>query len=167
MEIHRYQFSFANSRELFEAARDAVRDAEACRRQLEALEDSALSVGSPSFEARVRGGDLDRISKSVANLVDREGELDARMEQDYALIDAATCVLYGRDQMSDGLASLMPAWVADAIWQHFLALHTWDYVSELMGYCKSQVIRTVRAAFDVMDAHGMAATVEGRGIAED
>ena len=162
-----YRFNFESSRELFEAASDAVRDAEACRRQLDALEEGALSVGSPSLDARVSGGDHDRIGRTVANLVDREKELDARMEQDYALIDAATCVLYGRDQMSDGLACLMPPWVADAIWQHFLALHTWDYVSELMGYCKSQVIRTVRAAFEVMDAHGMAATVEGRGIAED
>lgn len=162
-----YRFNFESSRELFEAASDAVRDAEACRRQLDALEDSALSVGSPSFEPRVSGGDHDRIGRTVANLVDREKELDARIEQDYALIDAATCVLYGRDQMGDGLACLMPPWVADAIWQHFLALHKWEYVAVLMGYTERYVQTNVRAAFEVMDAHGMAATVEGRGIAED
>lgn len=161
-----YMFNFASSRELFEAASDAVRDAERCRRQLEAMEQRALAVGSPSFDARVSGGDHDRIGRTVASLVDRERELHARVERDYGLIDAACSVLYGRDGMSDGLAVLMPPWVADAVYHRYLALRTWDYVAALMGSSVRHVQTSVRAAFDVMDANGMAATVEGRGHAE-
>lgn len=159
-------YRFASSRELFDAAREAARDAERCRNQLASIERRALRIGSPSLEPRVRGGDHDRIARDVAALVDRETELQAQIDADYDLIDAACTVLYGRDGMSDGLASIAPAWWADAIYHHFLALRPWVEVADLMGCCTSSMRRCVSAAFDLMDAHGMAATVEGRGDAE-
>lgn len=157
---------YRSSRDLFEAAREAAIDAEKCRRMLEAMERKALRVASPSFEARVRGGNHDRISRDVAALVDRETDLQARIDADYDLIGAACTVLYGRDGMSDGLASIAPAWWADAIYHHFLALRPWVEVGELLGISKSYVSKQASAAFDLMDANGMAATVEGRGDAE-
>ena len=159
-------YHFASARDLFEAARDAAKDAETCKRQLNAIERKALRVASPSFEARVSGGDHDRIGADVAALVDREAELQAQIDADYDLIDAACMVLYGRDGMSDGLASIAPAWWADAIYHHFLALRPWAEVGELLGISKSYVSKQASAAFDLMDANGMAATVEGRGDAE-
>lgn len=157
---------FASSRELFSAARGAAKDAERCRRQLDSMERRALHVSGPSFEPRIRGGNHDRISRDVAALVDREAELHGRIEADYGLIDAACAILYGHDGMSDGLASIAPPWWADAIYYRYLALRTWGEVAELVGYGTRHVQRCVSAAFDLMDAHGMAATVEGRGDAE-
>lgn len=159
-------YHFASARDLFEAARDAARDAETCRRQLDRMERKALRVASPSFEARVHGGNHDHIGGDVAALVDRETELQGRIDSDYDLIDAACAILYGRDGMSDGLASIAPPWWADAIFHHFLALRPWVEVAGLMGIGRSRLQSGARAAFDLMDATGMAATVEGRGDAE-
>lgn len=159
-------YHFASARDLFEAARDAAKDAETCRNQLASIERRALRVASPSFEVRVSGGDHDRIGTDVAARVDRETELQAQIDADYDLIDAACMVLYGRDGMSDGLASIAPPWWADAIYHHYLALRPWVEVADLMGCGTRHVQHCVSAAFDLMDANGMAATVEGRGDAE-
>ena len=95
---------FTSSRELFEAARQAAIDADRCRRQLEAMEHRALSVGRPSLEAHVSGGgDPDRIGRDVA---------------------------------------------------------------AMMGVSVSYAQKMVRAAFDIADANGLAATVAGTGLAE-
>lgn len=161
-----YRLNFESSRELFEAAREAAIDAERCRRELAEAERHALAMCGPSLEPRVMGGNGDRVGNAVAALVDREAELHARVERDYALIDAACEVLYGRDGMSDGLAALMPLWTADAIYHRYLALRTWDETEWLVGRCRSRIRSQVAVAFDLMDANGMAATVEGRGHAE-
>lgn len=160
-------YRFESARDLFEAAREAAIDAEKCRRMLEAMERKALRVASPSFEARVSGGDHDRISRDVAALVDRETDLQARIDADYDLIDAACTVLYGRDGMSDGLSAIGPAWWADAVYQRYLAARPWPEVGYLMGYNVSHVRRCVNAAFELMDANGMVGTIDGHGSAED
>lgn len=160
-------YHFASARDLFEAARDAAKDAETCKRQLDAIERKALRVASLSFEVRVSGGDPDRIGTDVAALVDREAELHGRIEADYDLIDAACMVLYGRDGMSDGLSAIAPAWWADAVYQRYLAARPWPEVGYLMGYNVSHVRRCVNAAFELMDANGMVGTIDGHGSAED
>ena len=157
---------YAHARDLFEAARDAAKDAERCGAELLAI-DSAPAIGSPSFEARVRGSrDPDRMGRRAAAAIDRKGQLERRIDSDYDLVDAATFVLYGRDGMSDGLASIAPPWWADAIYHHYLSLRTWEDTADLVGYCSRYVQRGVAAAFDLMDANGMAATVGGVGAAE-
>ena len=66
---------YARARDLFEAARDAAKDAERCGAELLAI-DSAPAIGSPSFEARVRGSrDPDRMGRKVAAAIDRKGLL--------------------------------------------------------------------------------------------
>lgn len=158
---------FTSSRELFEAARQAAIDADRCRRQLEAMEHRALSVGRPSLEAHVSGGgDPDRIGRDVAALVDREAELCNRIESDYALIDSACAVLYGSDGTSAGLATLAPPSWSDAIYHRYLGLRTWAEVAAMMGVSVSYAQKMVRAAFDIADANGLAATVAGTGLAE-
>lgn len=159
-------YHFNSSRELFESAREAARDAERCRLQLDELEQRALSVGSPSFDAHVSGGDADRLGRDVAALVDREAKLHARIESDYDLIDAATFVLYGRDGISNGLASIAPPWWADALWHRYLALADWEDIGRMLMYDRRSVQRAVRCAFDLMDSVGLLATIEGHGTAE-
>lgn len=158
---------FDSARSFFEATRDAVHDADLCRRELQALEEGALRMPSPSFEVQVRGGRrADRIPTRVARLVDREAALHQRIEEDYALIDSACAVLYGSDGTSAGLATLAPPSWSDAIYHRYLGLRTWAEVAAVMGVSVSYARKLVRAAFDIADANGLAATVAGTGLAE-
>lgn len=157
---------YASARDFFEAVREASRDAERCRVQLESMEHRALAISSPSLQAHVRGGERDRMGRTVAALCDRENELQGRIEDDYRLIDLACWVLFGRDGQSDGLATLMPPWVADALYQFYVAGRTWTDTAALVLYSVAHVRREVGVALDLMDANGMLATIEGRGAAE-
>ena len=157
---------FDTSRDLFEAAREAYLDARRCQAQLDAMEARVLSVSGPSLDAHVGGGEHDRMGARVAAYVDREAELESRIDADFRLIDAANAILYGRDGMSDGLASLAPAWWADALYWHYLVAKSWPFVAKMVGYDVHHVQRCARAAFELMDENGMHNTVDGRGWAE-
>lgn len=155
---------YASAREFFEAAREAARDAERIRRQLDRMDASASSLGGGGFEPRVRGTrDPDAIGRRVAALADQGERLRARQDEDYRLIDAACEVLYGTDSDA-GLWSLV-GWPADAIYHHYLALRTWEETGRMMGYSVQHVRRQVLSSFDVMDAYGMTSTASGTGMA--
>jgi squalene cyclase len=156
---------YQTSRELFDAARAAARDAELCARQLASMEESALSLGGGGFEPRVRSTpDPDRIGAAVSSVVDQGERLRARQDEDYRLIDAACRVLYGADNRS-GLYALV-GWPADAIYHHYLALRTWEDTAALLGYSVSHVKHMASAAMDLADANGQMWTELGRGLAE-
>jgi squalene cyclase len=156
---------YQTSRELFDAARAAARDAELCARQLASMEESALSLGGGGFEPRVRSTpDPDRIGAAVSSVIDQGERLRARQDEDYRLIDAACRVLYGADNRS-GLYALV-GWPADAIYHHYLALRTWEDTAALLGYSVSHVKHMASAAMDLADANGQMWTELGRGLAE-
>ena len=158
---------YRNARDLFEAARDASRDAERIRRQLVALRDKARSLGGGGFEPRVSStGEPDRMGSRVAAMVDRERELAKRQAEDYEIIDAACSVLYGSDNAS-GLDKLVPeGWWADVLWWRYLDGATWDEVGESVGYSARRCFDVAQTALEIADAYGMANTVGGRGTAE-
>ena len=158
---------FEDSRRLFEAARDACEDIDRANRELEQVEARATAVGRPSLEPHGRdGGASDRVGERVAAAMDATARLEKRIERNFELVDVATGLLYGRD-MHHGLATLMPAWVADALWWHYLAGTTWDDVAAMMGLSPRRVQGQARAAFELMDSLGMAKTVAGEGLAAD
>ena len=155
----------ATAREFFEAAREAARDAERIRRQLAAMESRMLSLGGGGYEGRVRSTpDPDRIGASVSAMLDQTDRLREREAEDYAVIDAACRVLYGPDNRS-GLYALV-GWPADAIYHHYLALHTWEGTAAMLGYSVSHVKHSVCVALDLADANGQMWTELGRGMAE-
>lgn len=159
------RYRFTDARELFEAAREASRDAERIRRQLAAMEGRAEGLGGSGFEPRVRStGEPDRMGSRVAALVDRESMLLERQEEDYALIDAANAVLYGRDGRS-GLWALV-GWRADALALHYLNDLTWEQVAAQMCYSRIHVWQQAQAALETADAWGFASVVDGMGGAE-
>ena len=159
-------YRYASAREFFQAASAAARDAERASRQLDELESDAESLCSSGFEPRVRStGDPDRMGARVAHRMDRRDMLEARIADDYALIDAACEVLYGEDNRS-GLWALV-GWPADAIYHHYLALRTWEDTADLVCYSEPHVRREVAVALDVADANGMMWTKLGMGFAED
>ena len=155
----------ATAREFFESAREAARDAERIRRQLDAMESRTLSLGGGGFEPRVRSTpDPDRIGALVSAMLDQEERLRERADEDYAVIDAACRVLYGADNRS-GLYALV-GWPADAIYHHYLALRTWEETASMLGYSVSHVKHSVCVALDLADANGQMWTELGRGMAE-
>lgn len=160
---------YSSSRELFEAARAASQDAETCREQLLGMESAALALQRPNFEAHVGGGgDHDHMAGRVAALVDTEERLRRRQDEDYALIDSACAVLYGREQDAHGgLCSIAPPWWADLLWWRYLAAETWATVAEIMGVSERHAHNVASSAFELLDSYGMAQTVDGMGVAED
>jgi len=154
-----------SARDFFEAASAAARDAERVSRQLDGMERRALALGGGGFEGRVRSTpDPDRIGRAVGAMVDHEGMLLQRQEEDYALVDSACELLYGRDNRS-GLYALV-GWPADAIYHHYLALRTWEETAAMMGYSVRHVQTCVAMAFDMADANGRMWTELGIGMAE-
>ena len=157
---------FADAREFFEAAREASRDAERIKRQLDAMAERAEGLGGSGFEPRVRStSDPDRMGGRVAAMVDRESILRERQAEDYALIDRANEVLYGRDGRS-GLWALA-GWRADAIALHYLNDMKWSEVAQALCYSEPHVWQQAQAAIDTCDAWGMTSVIGGMGGAED
>ena len=160
-------WTFTSARELFEAAREASRDAERIRRQLAAMEQRALSLGGSGFEPRVSATrERDRIGSAVAAAVDREQELRRRQQEDYELLDAACAVLYGRAN-EGGLDRLVPPWWADVLWWRYLDGATWERVGDAVGYSPRRCYDVAQAALEVADANGLARTSAGVGSADD
>lgn len=156
---------YQSAREFFDAARAAARESRAIRLQLAAMEQQAVAIGSGGFESRVHSTpNPDRMAARVAALADRRAVLEQRQAECDALVDAACRVLYGTDD-GRGLYALV-GWPADAIWHHYLALHTWDETARLVAYSKGHVRRMVAAAFDLADANGQMWTELGRGFAQ-
>lgn len=159
------QYAFASSRELFEAAREASRDAERIRRQLDAMEQRALSLGGGMGERVSSTGEPDRMAGRVAALVDMESALRERQESDYALLDLACAVLYGTDS-EGGLSVLVPSWWCDVIWWRYLAGETWERVGSAVGYSPHRCWEVACLAFDVCDGWGLPSVMRGVGGAE-
>lgn len=157
--------TFSCARELFEAARDASRDAETIRVQLAKMEADAEGLGGGGFEPRVRSSsDPDRMGGRVAAMVDREAMLRDRLRWDYSVTDAACAVLYGEDNRS-GLQRLVPSWWCDVLWWRYLDGAQWDEVADAVHYSARRCQDVAAAALDVADANGFMWTVRGVGSA--
>lgn len=157
---------YSSARDLFEAAREAARDAERIARQLDAMDAAEGATGGGGFSTRIRSTpDPDRIGREVSARLDQRARLTARQEEDYRLIDAACAVLYGTDSGA-GLWALV-GWRADALYHHYLALRPWAEVGEMLGYSAEHVCREAMAALDTADAWGYASVVAGLGHSAD
>lgn len=159
-------YTWASARELFEAAREASRDAERIRRQLDAMEQRTLSLGCGMGQRVSATGEPDRMGGRVAALVDMEQTLRERQEADYALLDLACAVLYGPANKG-GLAALVPTWWADVLWWRYLDGSTWEQVAEAVGYSPRRCFDVAQTALEVADYYGLARTRQGLGSADD
>ena len=169
---------YQSMRELLEAARSAAQDYERCERQLIALRLRAESLGGSNVAATHGPGAHDGLERRVVTLADMGRELGARMARDEQVMDLACDVLFGSDRDHDehgGLAALVGCdedgedrfWAVTALWWHYLQGMPWSEVADMVGYSERHVRREAYAAIDVADACGLAATIEGRGFAED
>ena len=151
---------YRDAREFFEAAREASRDAERIRRQLDAMAERAEALGGGGFEPRVRStGEPDRMGSRVAAMVDMEERLRERQEGDYALVDAACRVLYGSESDA-GLWSIV-GWPADALAHHYVNDLTYDAIGRMLGYSRSHVWHCAQDALRTCDELGLWRTERG------
>lgn len=154
------------ARAFFDSVLEASQDADRCRSTIAAMEQRALSLGGTALGGRVSASrTADAMGNRVAALVDREAKLHARIESDYAMLDMASRILYG-DDLHGGLASIAPSWWADVLALHYCDGLPMRQVAEVLGYSERHCFNASRAAFDVLDAHGLVASVAGHGFAE-
>lgn len=166
MSALRYE-DYRSSREFFEAVRDASREAERTRLALMRME-AMEGVRAQSYEATGSSGSgSDRTSATDVRM-DAEERMQRRIDEDYALIDMACGVLYGRESGKGGVDKLAGSETADCICYRYVQARPWQEVAALMGYSRWSV-RSLRGlcerGFDVIDAIGWERVVDGVGDA--
>lgn len=137
--------------EFFERVRAASIDAARCKRILESLEEIATRLGGAGFEVRVHGSGRDRLERSLAKYIDTERRLQARIAEDYQLIDLGNAIVYGSPQV-DGIADIVRPkcqWWADAVYWHYLGLLDWATINVRVGHANSG--RAARSALELCD----------------
>lgn len=174
---------YMGARDFFELVRSSAREAERTREALADME-AREGVRAQSYGSRgTQGGAGDPMSATDVR-IDYEARMRRRVERDYAIIDAACEVLFGLDGTCGGLSALMGSEVADCLWWRFCAAATWEEVAAGCGrserWCRETVDGSPEhraearragrqaqgAAFDLMDAYGLARVACGLGLAE-
>lgn len=157
---------YTSARELFEATRDASKERERTRRQLESLDARRSGCGS-SVAGGGRGGrrDVNGMGPTIA-FIDYEERMRQRIADDERLIDYACSVVYGTDG-TGGVNDLMGTVHADALFWRFIAAETWTRCAEACGVGESSVRRLVQEGLDLVDALGSDRVAAGMGIAEE
>lgn len=157
---------YASARDLFEAVREASRDASDIRSRLSSLE-SACGLRAQRYDAPSPRGGVSDPMRSVDIYVDQEERLRRRQDEDYELIGLASSVIYGTSEDGDGgIQALLGPRQADAMWWRFCAAQSWPVVAAMAGASESWCKRAVRAALDTVDSYGWRAVAEGVGVAE-
>lgn len=156
---------YGSARDLFEAAREAARDADRIARNLDRMS-AREGVRAQSYEVRGRSGHRPDATSATDARMDYEGRVRLRQMADYGLIDLACSVLYGRDQLTGGLSALMGPAYADCLWWRFCAGGTWPEVAEGCQMSERWCRGAVELSFDAIDAYGPARVADGLGLAE-
>lgn len=159
--------TYADARAFFETVRDASREAARIQRTAGRMVEGEGLRGAGGFEPRVRSSNADPSGMArVDARIDFEAANERRLEEDYALIDAACRLLYGPDGRGGGLERLMGSAVSDCMWWRFCAAESWAVVADACGYSKSQARRLCAQGLDACDFFGWENVTDGTGSAE-
>lgn len=158
-------YDYTSARDLFEAVREASREAERTRLTLMRMEASE-GVRAQGYEATGRSGHRADDKARTDARIDYEARMDDRIREDYALMDLACAVLYGTDTGKGGLDALMGSAVADCLCFRYVQARPWSEVSALTGYSKSQCRRLCAQGMDACDFFGWSNVLGGVGAAE-
>ena len=140
----------------FLEVREAARDAERVRLQLQRLEQQALSLGAQDFEPRTRSTpNPRRMECAIVRYTDKERQLEARAEADYELLGRASRVLYGPDEDgTGGVASHVGTLAADALWWRYCDDAPWKRVATALGSSVTTVQAAASYALEWLDETG-------------
>ena len=158
---------YSNARDFFESVREASREAERTRLTLLRME-AREGVRAQGYDSRVMvGGERDHMAHTDSR-IDYEARMAERIEQDYALLDMACKLLYGRESGKGGVDALMGSAVADCISFRYVDARPWKEVAALMGYSRwsRRSLRDLcQRGFDRIDSLGWERAIEGVGDA--
>ena len=158
---------YASAEDFFAAVLHASREAERTRLTLLQME-AREGVRAQGYEPRVSiGGERDKMATTDSR-IDYEERMAERIEADYALLDMACAVLYGRESGKGGVDALMGSAVADCISFRYVDARPWSEVAALMGYSRwsRRSLRDMcQQGFDAIDAVGWERAIEGIGDA--
>lgn len=157
---------FGSARDLFEAVREASRDASEIRSRLSRLE-SACGLRAQRYDAPSSRGGAPDAMRAVDIYVDQEERLRRRQYEDYELIGLASSVIYGTSEDGNGgIQALLGPRQADAMWWRFCAAKPWQTVAAMVGASERWCRDAVRVSLDTVDSYGWRAVAEGAGVAE-
>ena len=143
MTFNASDWHFTNARALFDAARDAARECEKCRLQVEKLE-SSEGVRAQRYDAIGRCSSTSDPMRPTDRRIEFERRKHDIIENDESLMDYAFDVLYGADRES-GASSLVGEFPADVVWWHWLVDMTWAATANILGasesWCMSESAR--------------------------
>lgn len=154
--------AYQSARDLFEAARDASRDAEYIKRRIMRMQEAEGARGA-SLTPSVSHPLGDVMARTDARM-DYEARVSGRLEEDYALVDLACAVLYGDDNRG-GVAALLGTRVADLLWHHYLDGESWDEAARVVGMPRTTAFREKDKALDLVDMYGVDLVRRGQGAA--
>ena len=156
----------SQARDFFDSVYDAAREADRFSRAIARME-SREGAKAQSYSERVSmGGDRD-VMEPTDRRIDYEERCRRRREEDYALIDRACEVIYGReDQCSGGIGAILGSAYADALWWRYCAAAPWPDVAAGVGMSERFCRDAVRVAIDTIDAYGLDRVATGLGLAE-
>lgn len=158
---------YASAEDFFEAVRQASREAERTRLTLLQME-AREGVRAQGYEPRVMvGGERDKMAATDSR-IDYEQRMSERIEADYALLDMACAVLYGRESGKGGVDALVGSAVADCISFRYVDARPWSEVAALMGYSRwsRRSLRDLcKQGFETIDSLGWERAIKGIGDA--
>lgn len=159
--------TYSSARELFEAAREAARQRERDRANLEALDTRRRGGSAPQTGGGSRGvrSDVNGTAASDAYL-EYEARAMQRRRDSEGLLAYASALLYGRDGRG-GVAALLGSLFADVVFWRYLDDLTWGEVALRARVSQSTAKRHCTTALDTIDARGFGLVVSGEGDAED
>nr|DAZ19098.1 MAG TPA: Protein of unknown function (DUF1492) [Caudoviricetes sp.] len=157
--------SFSCARDLFEATRDAARDADRISRSIDRMR-ARESVRAQGYRPRVSGGSRSDAMSATDARVDYEERVRRRRDADYALIGYATGVVYGAGPCAGGVASLLSPAHADVLWWRFCNAATWEETADACGMSEKWCRESVTLSLDQVDAYGPDRVRAGLGLAE-
>ena len=162
-----YLYEYQSASDLFEAAREAAADAERIGRDLGRAAAACGLRGRPTAGGTGGHGSVSDPMAPVDRFLDQEARTRRRLEEDYALIDLACGVIYGRDQDGrGGVCALLGPATADALWWRYCGGVSWAAVSRHVGMSERWCIEATAAAMDVVDGYGWRRVADGIGDAE-
>lgn len=157
-------YQFTDARSLFEAAYNATQELTRNRNTLAEMEANEGVHGANVTGVGHASGIGDPY-RATDRRIDYEERTRANIEEDESLIDYACSVLYGRDQMgrTGGLYTLAPRVCADVICLHWCMGASWEETARMVGYSERYAQDRARMGFEIVDAYGIEATIEGKG----
>ena len=158
--------TYSSAREMLEACRSAAVERAYVLRRIERMR-AAEGTAARSLGQRVSGTRDPHGMAATDARVDYEASVAPRLAECDALLAAVGHLLFGAGDGDGGVQALMGRQVADVLDLRYRQAMSWPDVAARATLSVRACQVKAAAAIDLIDAHGMVATVAGLGMAED